>query len=105
MILQVNNLPAPVACTRKGTILYRVPEFLSSRLNWIPHPFPRNPQASVFPSGPNGGRHTRLGVGAQFRRMDRISGTLFSIIPLQFLSNKVQTAYIILVLFLKTQLL
>jgi hypothetical protein len=23
-----------------------------------------------------------LGVGAQFRRMDRISGTLFSIIPL-----------------------
>ncbi len=26
---------------RKGITLYRVPEFLSSRLNWVPRPFPR----------------------------------------------------------------
>jgi hypothetical protein len=48
-------------------ILYRVPEFLFSRLNCVPHLL-----------HPTGRRHTRLrgrGRGTQFRRLDRNSGT------------------------------
>ncbi len=44
-------------------LLYRVPECLSSRLNWAPPPPP--PQASVAPP-------------LELRRLDRHSGTLFS---------------------------
>ncbi len=69
-----------------GIILYRVPAFLSSRLNWVPPPPP--PQSSVSPAQasvsppqePSGGETHLLageGVGgAQFRRLSRNSATI-----------------------------
>jgi hypothetical protein len=38
--------------TEKGILLYRVPEFLSSRLNWAPHPLLASECAP--PPGPRG---------------------------------------------------
>ncbi len=71
---------------RKGIILSRAPEFLSSRLNWVPPPPP--PHRVCLPQGPKwGGRHTLacggVGGGTQFRRMARNSGTLYCIISLR----------------------
>jgi hypothetical protein len=42
---------------RKGITLRRVPEIISSRLNWVPPP--PHLQASVSPPQVLGGRHTR----------------------------------------------
>ncbi len=56
-----------LALQRKGLILYRIPEFLCSCLNWAPTPPPPPQSECVFPPfGSQGGRHTRQqgqGVG------------------------------------------
>ena len=51
---------------REGIILYRVPEFLSSRLNWVPAPPP--PEASVPPPhlGPCVGQNDRQNYRSLF---------------------------------------
>ncbi len=66
---------------RKGIILHRVPEFLSSRLNWVPYPASEFPPPTwvlwgqTLACGKGGG-------GIQFRRLDRKSGILCGMIPL-----------------------
>jgi len=60
----------------RGHRVYRVPGFPSSRPNWVAHS--PHTQKCVGPphSWVQGGRHTRLRGGTQFRRWDRHSGTL-----------------------------
>jgi hypothetical protein len=73
---------------RNGIKLYKVPEFLYSRLNWVPQPLPRK-RVYLFPMDPGGGGGGNtlawwgLGEGIQFRRLDRNSGTLYCITPLR----------------------
>jgi hypothetical protein len=66
-------------------------EFLSSRLNWVSHPLPRK-RVCLPPQDPNGGWETQsLGGGGgeiQFRRLNKISGTLYRIISLRFKCKK-----------------
>jgi hypothetical protein len=67
------------ASNRKEIILYRVPEFLSSRLNWVPPSLPNLCQF-VSPQDPRRGdtlAFGRGGGGTQFRQLDRNSRTLY----------------------------
>ncbi len=60
-----------------------LPEFMSLRRNWVPHPLPLQ---QVWPPRTQGGRHTRLRGrvnGTQFRQRDINSGTLITVIPLR----------------------
>ncbi len=58
---------------------HRGPGFLSSRPNWVPHPLTRQGMLLLPPLGPGGETHSLAG-GIQFRRKDRQSGTLCTLV-------------------------
>jgi hypothetical protein len=69
--------------------IHGLPECLSLRRNWVPHPFPRKRVCLVvYHNGPKGGSNTRLrvrgwgGGGTRIGRQDRKPGTLNTLCPL-----------------------
>jgi hypothetical protein len=79
---------APIPSTVKGLYsINRVPECLSLRRNWSPHPFPRKRVCLVvYPLGYKGGeQHSLAGErvgGTRIRRLDRKLGPLYTLRPL-----------------------
>ncbi len=75
----------PIQYTRLSILsshrVYRVPDFLASRLNWLPHPLPRKLVCPPRIKMRGGGTHTclrRRGLGSQLRRRDRYYGIRFT---------------------------